>query len=234
MNRLLKLAIVGVAVAIIGVVSVPSAHAMLHVFICHDHPNGAIVPPTYGLRIDDLIGDGEFTFSFDYADMSGAASVTLVYDDVLGQIHIYGRVYGGKDLGGGWDPALKGWMDIDFTYTQDLSVSESCAGGVGDDLYVHGMSSNNNGTFSLDGWGGNAVFYFEGKPDVTGCSFVFDNDTDSKGNATIAGDPSQWSASGWLMPETTGSRDWLFVAEAITVPVEATTWGQVKALYGDE
>jgi hypothetical protein len=124
-------------------------------------------------------------------------------------------------------------MDIDFRYRQDISEEDACSGGPGDDLYVHGESANNNGTFTLDGWGGDAVFYFEGKADGSGCAFILDNDTDSKGNATIAGDPSKWSASGWLKPPTSGSRDWLFVAEPITVPVEESSWGQVKALYGE-
>jgi len=233
MNRLIKYSTIGFAVALVCVVAAPTAHATLNVFTCHNHPNGQLVPPTYGLRIDDLIGDGEFTFSFEHVDGSGSASVTLTYDDVLGEIHIYGRVYGGKDIGAGWDATLQGWMDIDFRYRQDIAEEDACSGGPGNDLYVHGESVNNNGTFMLDGWGGDAVFYFEGKADGSGCAFILDNDTDSKGNATIAGDPSKWSASGWLKPPTSGSRDWLFVAEMITVPVEESSWGQVKALYGE-
>jgi hypothetical protein len=224
LQKVLLLVLLAVSVAL------PAA-AMVHVYTVHDHPNGDRVPPAYGLRLDDLVGDGDFTFSFDYIDGSGSASVLMEYDDVSGEIHIYGRAYGGKDIGTGWDPALSGWIDIDFTYVDDVNVRDNCAGDPGNDLYVTSESANNNGTFTLDGWGGDQVFVFSGKANTTGCSFILDNDTDSKGNSSIAGDPSQWSGSGWFMPTTSGSRDWLFVAVEATVPVEEATWGQVKNLF---
>ncbi len=211
-------------------VAVP-AGAMVHVYTVHDHPNGTQVPPTYGLRIDDLLSEGEFTFSFDYIDVSGSAGVIMEYDDVLGEIHIYGRAFGGKDTGTDWDPALRGWIDIDFTYQDDVNVQDDCAGNPGNDVYVTSESANNNGSVTLDGWGGDAVFAYSGKANTSGCAFILDNDTDSKGNSSIANDPSQWSGSGWLMPPTSGSRDWLFVAVEATVPVEEATWGQVKNLF---
>ncbi len=207
------------------------AGATLNIFICHDHPDGVRVPPTYGLRIDDLVGSGAFTFSFDYFDGTGAAGVTLTWDDVTGQIHIFGRAYGGLDTGSAWADTLKGWIDIDFYYRDFVSTQDDCSGAPGDDAYVTGESANNSGTIALDGWGGNQVFTFEGKSNTTGCAFILDNDTDSKGNPAIAGDLALYSASGWLKPPTNGARDWLFVAEAPTVPVKETSWGAIKSLY---
>jgi hypothetical protein len=204
---------------------------MIHLFSLSDHPNGDRVPPTYGLRIDDLVGDGDFTFSFDYIDQTGSSNVVLTYDDSSGEIRIYGRAYGGKDTGTDWDPALSGWINIDFYYRDDVVESDNCAGDPGDDLYVTSENANNNGTISLDGWGGDQVFNFSGKADGTGCAFILDNDTDSKGNFTIANDPNLWSGSGWLKPPTSGARDWLFVASMVTVPVRDVSWGHIKNLY---
>jgi hypothetical protein len=233
MRKLLSIAFL-TALVVAGFAVVPQdAAATIHMFQLTDHPNGAMVPPTYGLRIDDLIGNGEFTFSFEYIDGSGSSNMLLTYDDVLGEIHIYGRAYGGLDTGAGWDATLKGWINVDFKYREDINESDDCPGNPGDDLYVTGENANNNGTISLDGWGGDAAFNFSNKADGSGCSFIFDNDTDSKGNSSIANDPTLFSGSGWLKPPTSGSRDWLFVGHMMTVPVEETTWGAVKALYSE-
>lgn len=207
------------------------AHATFQMFICHNHPNGNQNPPPYGLRLDNLINTGAYTFSFDYVDGSGSAGVTLTWDDVTGEIHIYGRAYGGRDTGSGWVTTDQGWIDIDFWYHDLVNKQDDCAGTPGDDAYVTGESANNAGTITLLGWGGNQVFSFSGRAGSTGCAFILDNDTDPKGNTTIAGDPSQYSASGWLQPPTSGSRDWIFVAEMPTVPVQDATWGHLKALY---
>lgn len=229
-SRLRSVVLVALAAAVIGL-SVLPAGAVLHVFNCSDHPNGAEVPPTYGLRLDNLVGTGIFTFSFDHVDGTGSAMVTMTWDDVSNEIHIFGLAYGGEDTGSGWNAANSGWVDIDFTYVDDVNVQDDCAGSAGDDLYVDSESANNNGTVTLLGWGGDTVFNFSGKADGTGCAFIADNDTDSKGNSTIANDLTKYSVSGWLMPPTDGYRDWLFVAEMGTVPVEQTSWGALKKLY---
>lgn len=187
-------------------------------FQCHDHPEGIIAPPTYGLRIDNLIADGHYTFSFDYSDGVETARVLLTYDEALNEIHIGGRAYGGLLDGGAWSPQARGWIDIDFTYTNAVAVYDNCARDPGDDLYVTGASSLNAGTFTLDGWGGNESFSLIDRADEDGCSFVFDNDWDSKGIEEIANDPSIWSAAGWLQPATDGNRDWLFIATRYIAP----------------
>lgn len=215
--------------ALIGVAAVP-ATAGVTVFTLHDHPNGVINPPMYGLRLDDLLGSGEWSFSFDYVDGSGSASMLLVWDDGAGTVHIYGRAYGGKDIGTGWSASSRGWADIDFTYRMNVSTKDNCPGAVGNDIYVK-EHANNNGTVHLDGWGGNQTFTFTDRADPNTCSFVFDNDWDSKGNSTIANDPSIWSGNGWLQPGTDGSRDWIFIGRMNTLPTTPVSWGSVKALY---
>lgn len=183
-----------------------------NIFVLHDHPNGGVAPPLYGLRIDDLLGSGHYTFSFDYADQTESARVTLVYAADLAQIHIQGRAYGGRVDGTDWASSSRGWIDIDFIYTTNCSVKDDCGAISGDDFYVTGESVANSGTVTLDGWGGNQSFSFTDRSgENNGCSFIFDNDYDSKGNADIANDLSIWSGSGWLQPAVQGSRDWLFI-----------------------
>ena len=149
-------------------------------------------------------------------------------------MHIYGRAYGGKDTGTGWLASQRGWINIDFTFTTNVAQVDDCPGTPGNDIYV-GQSASNAGTVELDSWGGGGTYNFTDKANVTGCSFVFDNDTDSKGNGSISGDPSIWSGSGWLMPVAPhgGARDWLFIGEMLTVPTENSTWGSVKELYSN-
>jgi hypothetical protein len=229
MNR--RLTTFGLFAVLLTIAALPAV-AGVTVYTCHDHPNGQIVPPTYGLRLDYLLGNARYTFSFDYVDVSGSAGVMLAYDDVLGTIRIQGRAFGGEDIGGGWSATSRGWIDVDFIYTTNVSVRDNCAGGAGNDLHVTAQSALNAGTIHLDGWGGNQTFNFTDKGDIDGCSFNFDNDWDSKGNAAIANNPAIWSAAGWLMPgEVNGSRDWLFIAEQVTVPTQECSWGHVKSLY---
>ncbi len=213
-----------------GVATVP-ATAGVTVFTLHDHPDGVINPPMYGLRLDDLLGSGEWTFSFDFVNGSGSAAMTLVYDNGAGTVHIYGRAYGGQDTGGGWSASSRGWVDIDFWYTANVTQRDNCPGAAGNDVYVTDDSALNSGTVHLDGWGGNQTFTFTDLTDATGCSFIFDNDWDSKGNTTVANDPSIWSGNGWLQPGTSGSRDWIFIARMNTLPTNPVSWGSVKALY---
>jgi hypothetical protein len=189
------------------------------VFACHDHPDGELAGPAYGLRIDDLLGEGEWTFSFDYADAAESARVTLTHDRPAGTIRIAGRAYGGEDTGSGWSGSSQGWIDIDFIYAAHVAVRGSCGESQGDDLYVRNPDALNTGTITLDGWGGDASFTFTDRGNEDACSFALDNDSDSKGNAELANDPAVYSAAGWLQPIVEGSRDWLFIATRIDAPI---------------
>lgn len=208
------------------------AAADVYSFLLHDHPNGDAVPPTYGLRLDELIQAGEdYTFSFDYIGVGGAAEMHLEYFDGANEIHIFGRVYGGRDIGGSWDPAESGWVDVDFTYRENIIRADDIYGNPGDDIYVLVQDANNNGTIALDGWGGDAVYAYTDKASG-GYSFIFDSDEDSKGNATIANDPTVWSAAGWLMGPGMPNQDWLFIGDLdMTVPTQDHSVGQLKSRF---
>jgi hypothetical protein len=190
-----------------------------------------VSPPLYGLRLDNLLGSGPYTFSFDYSDANGTAGVTLEYDSTANEIHIQGRAYGGKDVGGAYDAVEKGWIDIDFTYRLNIIVADKDNGDPGNDLYVTQAHAQNNGTITLDGWGGNQVFNLQDKQGDSH-SFVFDNDDDHKNNAGFAANPLVWSGTGWLMGAGSGTRDWTFWAEEMAaVPVEEQSWTDVKEIY---
>lgn len=204
----------------------PGDESTMHTFVCHDHPQGMLVPPTYGLRLDDLLGEGFYTFSFDYSDGVETAYVTLTHDEVAGTVRISGRAYGGLLDGNAWSPAASGWIDIDFTYADAVAVYDNCARDSGDDVYVTGASALNTGTFTLDGWGGNASFSYIDRANEDGCSFSFDNDWDSKGVDDIAHDLSVWSATGWFQPVAEGNRDWLFIATPVVTPIECAAPNQ--------
>ena len=225
--------VLGIALALIVLATPLLAEASnVAVFKLFDHPNGNQNPPSYGLRLDGMLTTGEvYTFSFEYADGTGMADVSLTYDDGPKTIHISGRAYGGRDTGSGWDAAESGWIDIDFTYTQNVIDADNVAGDPGDDIYVLVADAANNGTISLDGWGGNVVLSYSDKV-RDDFSFQFDNDADSKGNASIANDPTLWSGAGWLMGNGHPSTDWLFIGELhMGVPTEDTSWGQIKSQF---
>jgi hypothetical protein len=185
-------------------------------WLCHDHPDGSAGPPAYGLRLDDLLGSGSYTFSFDHFDGVEQARVRLDWLPAQNGIRIHGRAFGGRDTGAGWDPDESGWIDIDFKYTTNVTRGDDCAASPGDDFYVAGESGLNTGTVTLDGWGGEGTYTFTDKADGDGCSFYLDNDRDPKFNPAIAGDPGTWAGTGWLMPHV-GARDWLFTAEKVVV-----------------
>lgn len=206
----------------------PAAEAFGQVYALHDHPDGAVAPPTYGLRIDDLLSDAVYTFSFDYP----GAAVFLTYDAIGASFTIQGSAYGGKIVSNSYDVTEQGWIDIDFTYSADVVESDDCAGVLGDDIHVTSESVLNGGSVTLVGWGGSGVHQFTGKANGAGCAFLFDNDSDSKGNATIANDPDVYSGSGWVQPgAASGYRDWLFTGIEQTTGNEEASWGSLKELF---
>jgi len=218
--------------AVLLVASVP-AGAALDTYTLKNHPDGALNPPPYGLRLDDLIDDARYTFDFEYVDATGKALMKLDYDGAT--IRIHGRAYGGKDTGSGYDAVQRGWVDIDFIYTRNVIRADNTAGTPGDDLYVIGAASLNAGIIRLDGWGGNATFpLFDKFSDDEGNSFRFDNDFDPRDPIAEA-DPLITSGAGWVdIPgvPSGGARDWLFQGEQdAPVSVESRSWAEIKTIY---
>lgn len=95
-----------------------------------NHPDGGKAEPFYGLRLDKLVGgSGVWTFDFDH-DQS---AMYLNYDS--NGINIFGSVYGGKDIGSGYDDSTTALWKIDFFYSANgsgTSISEHANGGLVD------------------------------------------------------------------------------------------------------
>ncbi len=174
-----------------------------------NHPIGGHQPPSYGLRLDDLfdVNPGQQDrFSFDF-EAPGTA-MFLQYDG--SEIRIFGRAYGGLDVGDDWDPAWTSFVDIDFTYTTIVGQSPG-----DDDLIVTPGMMRNAGTITWAETGEVIPFYdYEGDNDFT---FRFGNEDDDMGHRHYDG-LSGW---GWLshhMPEAyMPAADWLFIATDICV-----------------
>jgi len=181
-------------------------------YTLRNHPDGAVNPPPYGMRLDELVnvtgGTDYFTFDFDDAmsnmqmDVSGNGTI----------IHIYGVAWGGRDDGGVY--AADGFLGL---YTIDFLYNVNVGGVPGDDdLYAAGPTGSNFGTIS--GPAGNFDLYdLVGNP--PGYAFRLgdeDNDLGHRGFAGISG----W---GWLGVDGLNNgptRDWLFVA-TYNVPAPA-------------
>lgn len=173
-------------------------------YTLHNHPDGAEVPPPYGMRLDELVdfsaGNDVFTFDFDHAmsnmqmDISGGGT----------SIHIHGFAWGGRDGGGAH--AVDGFLGL---YTIDFLYDFNTGPVPGDDdLYATGPSGGNFG--SISGPAGNFdLSDLVGNP--PGYAFRLgdeDNDLGHRGFNGISG----W---GWLGVDGLANgptRDFLFTA----------------------
>ncbi len=177
-----------------------------------DHPDGNAAPPTYGLRLDELInvtpGHDRFTFSFDHP----LALVQMVLTEVgAGEfsIHIWGTAFGGLVVNNEYDPLLSGLADIDFTYMLARVV------GGDDDLIVTTPSFMNSGSIMFNG---STIDLFD-RANSEGFTFRLGNENDDLGHRGFDGN-SGW---GWLDHGEAGTyvaaSDWLFTV----VPTPGTT-----------
>lgn len=151
MTRFLKIAqtkirpaafAVAASACVFGVSSVSpsSASAAVFQYVLSDHPDGGLADPQYGLRLDGLYGGdhNDFTFSFN----APGTGMTLLYDDQANTVRISGRAYGGIDTGSSWDANNVGFVDIDFTYRQNLVTTGS--GTIGTDTANVGLATTND------------------------------------------------------------------------------------------
>jgi hypothetical protein len=181
------------------------------VYRLHNHPDGAVRPPLYGLRLDELLPGipEEFTFSFD----EPGTAMFLTYNSGAGTILIQGRVFGGRDIGAVWDPATTEFCDVTMLYNVGVGLVP-----FDDDVQVVAPNESNSGTLTcLD----------PGKPlgtyplaDYAGAfpyTFRFGDENNDLGHRGFPG-ISGW---GWLNRPPNphiDSSDWLFTAELIPEP----------------
>lgn len=187
-----------------------------------DHPDANHAPPTYGLRLDELInvtaGHDVFTFSFDHAESDMRLDITQVGTDEY-SVHIYGTAYGGLIDGDEYDPVLAGVADIDFVYM--IAHPD----GTDDDLIVTTPNFTNTGTIIFDSM---AIDLFD-RANAEGYTFQL-GDEGGEGHRGFDG-VSGW---GWLDHGTAGvhiySSDWLFTV--VPAPGSAALLSLAVAIVG--
>ncbi len=118
----------------------PAAAILPGTYQLHNHPDGNARPPLYGLRLDELYnvtGSNDiFTFDFDHA----SSSMTMVYNNVAGTIHISGITFGGRDTGTSYaNDAYRGLYSVDFLYNVGVGPVPG-----DDDVWVVNAANNIN------------------------------------------------------------------------------------------
>lgn len=233
--RPVRNALVTAAAGLLMMSAVPGAsNAAVFNFVLHDHPDGALAPPTYGLRLDGLFGttSHDFTFSFDQT----GTGMTLAYDDVANTIQIQGRAFGGRDTGSGWDASNSGFVDIDFTYQANVATDGTGIWGTDtENLGVvvtedaQNLTTGNFGSLTLGAgsWTGKSVgdVFTMVDQDDGNFSFKLNNFDDHRLAGHGLTGPDTFVGWGWLNhAEGAGvlptqhvyDSDWLFTAELLT------------------
>ncbi len=182
----------------------------------HNHPDGAVRTPYYGLRLDELynVTTGHDVWTFDF-DAPGSNMFMRYLFNPLGQavLHIYGTTFGGLDIGSVYHATHRGFFDVDFTYTDVTQVPGD------DDLFFDGANYANDGSITpLDGDGdpsGPAIGLYDFG---MGYSFRLGDESHDNGHRGFDG-VSGW---GWMNyqagPAHVYSTDWLFTVEPKPVP----------------
>ena len=202
--------VLGFGAALLFGGAVQAATILPGTYQLHNHSDGLIDPPPYGLRLDELVDvtGGHDAFSFDFEHPS--SDMKLVYDDINGTITIFGQTYGGRDIGAGYAADIyQGVYQVSFVY--DMNVAPVPGD---DDIWVTAPPDNlNSGTITLPG---GAPIQLLSDVQQGGYTFRFgdeDNDLGHRGEPGISG----W---GWL--DINGShvdyQDWLFTATYIPEP----------------
>ncbi|MEM6500454.1 MAG: PEP-CTERM sorting domain-containing protein [Cyanobacteria bacterium P01_C01_bin.89] len=209
---------IGLTSAITVGIAAPEAQAGT-IYSLGNHPDGSIADPGYGLRMDNLLEDGDkYTFDFDNA----LSSMTMVFDEVAGTINILGDAYGGADFNArkglgadsdGYKDGTTGVASFDFDYTGLTTGSSSYEA-------VAGGGSTGTGSMSFMG----IDFDLRAKADGGGNSFYFA--TDHRGFAGLSGwgwlearvDNGDGTYGDWIELGNGEYQDWLFTAEKVPEP----------------
>lgn len=172
-----------------------------------NHPDGEIRTPYYGLRLDGLDGNNSnrYTFDFEHAQ----SNMQMTYNGST--IHIFGNVWGGKDIGSSYQNPSQGrtglWQ-VDFTYRANVSANPNGS------IQVNSSPTNNGFIKPLFN---STVAAFQNNPQIPLIDFMdpsFLLDTGHRGFAGISG----W---GWVNHSGRAhvpASDWLFTVGAQVIP----------------
>ena len=222
MDHLFKQGLTAVAV---GMVVAASAQAStVTKFKLFDHPDSNQTPPPYGVRLDNIFGDGKVTtFSMDTAE---GVFLTVTEDAGNLTINIAGMVFGGEDTGTALDMthAGTGKYAIDFTYGFNVAAD-------GTGWVVNPTSVNNNGTFnavSLVNGGNLSNFQFNLAENASGNHFKFLQDEHRLSGYPQAGQ-GFWVGRGWLNDGSNANhnhtQDFLFLGQMVPLPAPGLIGG---------
>jgi hypothetical protein len=203
-----------VIAGLLGAVSAAgAAELVIAEFDIHDHPQGNLLPPSYALRMDNVFGAFNATFS---ADIHNDATLTVIQDTVTNDLYIdiVGTFHGGEDLGAGWGTTFD--LEADFRYQANVAA-------VADGWAVTGFSGLSVGTFTRLDTNETPTWYdmedAAGENGPAGETFRLAED-----GWRIDNDNSSWVGRGWLTTNSDGSmmgppaQDWFFTATVIPAP----------------
>ena len=224
--------VAAVMACFLAIVTTAQAAIEIKTFTVIDHPDGAALPPPYGLRLDNLFDvtpesgsvtpgpgtSGVTTFSF--VNVQATVTTNTTTGDI--SVNIAGDVHGGRDTGGGYGFG-EGDYAIDFTYSANVSPD-------GNGWKVSPMSSSNQGTIEfLSGSSAIAAgttWRLYEQENNAGNTFVFKDDYHRLSGTGLPLDT--FVGRGWLdytIGGTSVTQDWLFIApdqpSLIIVPVPA-------------
>ena len=208
--NLVKASILGIA--LLGATTAVSSASIVAEFELNDHPGGDQAPPTYGLRLDNILGPGVATLSMDFYD-----DTRMVVSEDAGVIslHITGTLYGGEVEAHDYVDAHS--YAVDFLY--EVNVSDA-----GNGWNVNTFDTANTGTVTdLDT---SDVFTLYGMANMDGLVFSMLAD-----GFRLNGDNSSWVGRGWLTANSdgtvsnAGAQDWLFVGTPVPSPAGAFVLG---------
>lgn len=196
-----------------GVVIMPGT------YLLHNHPDGDVVPPSYGMRLDGLYSGSPAEFTLDFDDPMS----NMHMDVTATSIHIYGVAYGGRDIGGSYAAeATTGVYTVDFLYNVGVGMVPG-----DDDMYVVAPMGSNFGSL-LTPTGD--LLGLADKPDAY--NFRLGDEDDDLGHRGFAG-ISGW---GWFTIDSgrpnTGAVDFLFTAELVPAPGAVSLLGMGGVLAG--
>lgn len=190
----------------------------------HNHPDGAEVPPPYGMRLDELVDvtGGLDVFTLDFDAPGSNMQMTITGGGSI--INIFGQAVGGRDIGGAYAAdAFFGLYTVNFTYNVGVGPAPG-----DDDIQVNGGTGANFGVLGTPFGPPMPLHDVVGNP--PGFSFRLgdeDNDLGHRGYNGISG----W---GWIDPDGFNhgpTRDFLFTAELVPAPGAVALFAPALMMY---
>lgn len=187
-----------------------------------NHPGSQGAPPAWGLRLDEMYDatPDHDAFTFDFNAEGSAMFMELA----AGSIHIFGKAWGGRDVGNQWaDDGYLALYNIDFLYNHGVERAPG-----DDDMWVDGPNRANTGWIWPEG--GDIATQLADERLANPYSFRFGDEDNDLGHAGWPG-KSGW---GWLNHGDVNQHvevgEWMFTARLVPTPGSVTLAGLGAAL----